>query len=225
MLTQYIAVWWGALLHPDRAARIVLAGGAPPRFFGLLSAAIVVMYALYGMSMGLFRGAFPGVVSAFKAPVLYASTLAICFPAFYVANCLAGSRLAASACIRLLLLALSTNAMALSSYAPLSYFFTLTTSEAGYPFIVFMHIVVFGLSALVSLAVVTAIFRASALAAGRRIRPTAVWIWGLLYGFVGSEMAWVLRPWIGWGVLQYTPFRPIQESFVEAFLRVIRLVL
>jgi hypothetical protein len=41
---------------------------------------------------------------------------------------------------------------------------------------------------------------------------------------VGSEMAWVLRPWIGWGELAYTPFRPLQESFIEAFLRVVGLV-
>jgi hypothetical protein len=51
-----------------------------------------------------------------------------------------------------------------------------------------------------------------------------VWLWGVLYGVVGTEMAWVLRPWIGWGEIEYTPFRPLQESFIEALVRVVRIV-
>ena len=221
---RYISLWWEALLHPYRASRAVIARETPRGFYGFLAAAVFVMYAVYGAGMGLFQGTLAGVVSALKMPVLYAATLVVCFPAFYVANCFVGPRLSLSACMRLLLLAVSANAVALSSYAPISYFFTFTTSDKGYPFIVFMHIVVFGLSALVSLVVVINIFRALALAAGRRIHPMAVWVWGLLYGFVGSEMAWLLRPWIGWAELAYTPFRPIQESFFEALFRVIRLV-
>jgi hypothetical protein len=220
---SYVAIWWRMLLHPDEAARIVRSGGTPVGFFRGLSVAICLMYGIYGASMGLFGGALPGVVSACKMPMLYGATLAVCFPAFYVANGLVGPRLSVRACTRLLLLAVSANAVALSSYAPLSYFFTFTTSASGYPFIVLMHMVVFALAGLVSLAVVIAIFRSSA-EVSRRIRPAAVGVWGLIYGLVGSEMAWVLRPWIGWGRLDYTPFRPLQESFFESMVRVIQLV-
>jgi len=174
--------------------------------------------------MGLFQGPLGGIVSALKVPLLYGATLLVCLPAFYVANCFVGPRLSMSACVRLLLLAISANAVALSSYAPVSYFFTFTTSDKGYPFIVFMHVVVFALSACVSVVVIISIFRASAKVAKRQIRPVVVWVWGLLYGFVGTEMAWLLRPWIGWAGIDYTPFRPIQESFLEALFRVIRLV-
>ena len=70
------------------------------------------MYATYGAGMGLFQGTFAGVVSALKMPLLFCATLAVCFPAFYAANCLVGPRLPVMVCVRLLLMAISTNAAA-----------------------------------------------------------------------------------------------------------------
>ena len=60
---------------------------------------------------------------------------------------------------------------------------------------------------------------------GIKLRAGMVLTWSVIYGFVGTEMAWVLRPWIGWWEIDYTPFRPLQESFIEALSRVLRLTI
>ena len=124
-------------------------------------------------------------------------------------------------CLRMLVLAGSTNAVALASFAPISLFFTLTTSRAGYTFLVLLQVAVFGVSALLSVVVIGMIFRATAASLGRRLRPALVVTWAALYAFVLSQMSWVLRPWIGTWSIEYAPFRPIGGSFIEAILKLL----
>ncbi len=213
-LRRHVTTWWDALLRPERAAQLVLAGGGPG-FGRFLASAVFVLYCVYGLSMGLFRGCFPSIVSGIKLPLLYLASLAICFPAFYALNGTAGPRLRLDQCIRLLLLAMSGNAVALASYTPISLFFALTTSKTGYLFISLMHVAVFAVSGAVSVAVIALVFRSAARLTGGCGGAMAL-IWGVLYAFVGTELAWVLRPWIGWWDEAYTPFRPLERSFVEA---------
>lgn len=220
----HLKIWWDALVHPAKAGDLVMTRETTPGFYVFLTIEVVAMYAIYGLSMGLFRGVFPGFVSSVKMPFLFVASLLICFPAFYVCNCYTELRLTIGQCLRLLLLAVSANAIALCSYAPLSFFFTLTTSRNGYEFLVFMHVLVFALAGLASICVIVLVFRSTAARAGKRIRPLMVAVWGIIYAFVGTEMAWVLRPWIGWWEIDYAPFRPLQESFVESLLRVTRLL-
>jgi len=213
---DHTVTWWDALIHPDRAARLVLEKEKRAGFNPFLATCIVLLYMLYGVSMGMFRGYWPALVSGLKLPFLYLFTLLICFPALYALNCTHGPRLKVLECLRLLLIATSANAAALASYAPFSLFFTLTTSRAGYSFLVLMHVVVFGASAIVSLAVIVLIFRATAAELGHRLRGQVVVPWGILYAFVGTQMSWVLRPWIGSWSGPYAPFRRLGGSFVEA---------
>jgi hypothetical protein len=215
--STWFAAWWRALVRADEAGRVVLGDGGRPGFGRFLVVAVTVLYAIYGWSMGLFRGGWPGVVSGLKLPFLFLSTLALCFAAFYVLNCYSGLRLRVRQCARLLLLATSANAVALASYTPISLFFTLTTSRyRGYLFITLMHVAVFALAGAISVVVIFRVFRATSALTGRRIRSSVAWTWGVLYAFVGSEMAWTLRPWIGWWGRDYHPFRPLERSFVEA---------
>jgi glucan phosphoethanolaminetransferase (alkaline phosphatase superfamily) len=213
---DHIVTWWDVLVHPEYAGRLVLDRDKHPGFNRFLTIGIALLYLVYGLSMGLFRGYGPAIVSGLKLPFLYLLTLAVCFPAFYALNCLSGPRLRVHQCIRLLLIATSANAAALSSYAPFSFFFTVTTSRAGYGFLVLMHVVVFGASAIASVAVIVLIFRTTAAELKHRLRPLVVLTWVILYALVGTQMSWVLRPWIGSYSGPYTPLRPIGGSFIEA---------
>jgi hypothetical protein len=215
-LLNQVAIWWDSLTHPERAARLVLEPTPRPGFDRALFGGVVFLYMLYGLSMGLFRGWGASCVSAAKLPFLFILTISVCLPPFYTLNCLDGPRLTLRQSLRLLLLATSANALALASYMPVSVFFTLTTSYQGYSFLVLMHVAVFALAALASLAVVTLIFRATAAERGRRLRPRLVLSWGILYAFVGTQMSWMLRPWIGSRSAPYTLFRPRGGSFIEA---------
>ena len=220
-IMQHAATWWDALIHPEQAGRLVLEGRRLSAFDQSLAMGVAVLYGIYGLSMGLFLGVIPALISGLKLPLLYVFTLAVCFPAFYAINSLWGSRLDVRQCIRLLLVATSANAAALASYAPFSFFFTLTTSRQGYTFLVLMHVIVFGASAVASLAVIALVFRATAAHAGRRLQPHVVLAWGVLYAFVGTQMSWVLRPWVGSLSEPYAILRPIGGSFVEALWRLL----
>lgn len=215
---DHFSTWWTALVRPERAADIVLERGRGVPFTRFLILAVAILYAIYGLSMGLYRGPSSCLFSALKLPVLYLATFTVCFPLFYVLNCLYEQRLPVGQCARLLLIATSANALALASFAPIGLFFSLTTSRAGYTFIVLLHVAVFAVAALLSVIEIGVVFRATAASLGRRLRPTLVITWAALYAFVLSQMSWVLRPWIGAWTLEYAPFRPIGGSFIETIL-------
>lgn len=55
---------------------------------------------------------------------------------------------------------------------------------------------------------------------GRSGSVTAMfWIWIVTYAIVGSQMGWLLRPFVGHPDSKLTPLRPRQGSFVESLLR------
>ncbi len=212
----WLETWWHSLTEREQAGKLVLGLEKPPGFTRALAITVTCLYALYGASMGLFRGTYPAIVSGLKLPFMYMLTLALCLPPLYVMNCLMGPRLTVTQCLRLLLLATSANAAALASYAPFSYFFTLTTSREGYGFLVLMHVAVFAASGIVSFVVISLIFRATANELQKKLRLLFLLSWGLLYGFVGTQTSWVLRPWIGSWNVDYAPLRPVSGSFVES---------
>lgn len=222
---HHFSTWWNALTRPDRAGELVMRRVDAPGLDRFLLSLIIVLYAVYGVSMGVYRGGFPAAVSGLKLPFLYVLTLAICFPCFYVLNGLLGSRLDARHCLRLLLLATSANAVALASYAPVSFFFAFTTSTSsstGYPFLVLMHVIVFAVAGLSSILVIVLVFRATAAVRGTRVRSAFLASYACLYALVGSQMSWVLRPWIGAWTVTYHPFRPLGGSFAESVWRLIQ---
>ncbi|MBX3728419.1 MAG: hypothetical protein KF858_04470 [Candidatus Sumerlaeia bacterium] len=213
-----VSLWWAALVNPERGAALVLDEEGGRAFVIWLASGVAGLYFLYGASMGCYRGWFPGIVSGLKLPFLYLCSLVVCFPPLYVLNALLGPRLTVGQCLRLLLMALSANAAALASYALVSLFFSLTTSreQAGYGMLVLMHVGVFAVSGMVSLAVVAVLFRATGRLAGRPVSSLFVLLWGSMYGIVGMQMAWLLRPWIGTWNIEYQPLRPLEGSFFEA---------
>jgi hypothetical protein len=48
---------------------------------------------------------------------------------------------------------------------------------------------------------------------------TVFYVWLVVFGLVGAQMGWVLRPFVGSPNLAFTWFRPRQSSFFEAVLR------
>jgi len=220
----HFTVWWDALIHPDRAASLVLDRSQPLRFDVFLVLLSCSMYAAYGLTMGLFRGYLPSAVSSLKLPFLYLFAIGCCLPYIYVMNALIGPRLPLRSCVRLFLLGLSANAVALASYAPVSAFFAVTTSSdggSGYRFLLLMHVVAFSVAGAATVGEVSAIFRAVNRGMGKPIRHRFILAFAIMYAFVGTQMAWVLRPWLGSPDTAYAPLRAIEGSFVEFVYRLV----
>ena len=45
------------------------------------------------------------------------------------------------------------------------------------------------------------------------MRRVVVWLWVFLYAFVGSQMAWTLRPFIGAPSMDFELFRQLGGNF------------
>lgn len=217
----HLRTWWESLIVFEQAGALVLRGSGNAGFLRFLLVSITGLYAVYGFSMGLFAGIYPALVSMLKLPALFLCTVAVVIPSFHVLNLLLGCRFTFPQSLRLVLLAISANAIALASYAPVSYLFVLSAHESTYFFLVVMHVAVFTISGLISLGVIVMISRAVAEATGKVFNPGILLAWGLLYGLVGSQMSWILRPWIGSPTEAYALFRPIESSFPEFLMRLI----
>ncbi len=213
--------------------------------------AALVLGAIYGAFMGIFavlRADHPSLpqllATTVKVPLLFLATLVVTFPSLYVFSALANSRLRGPDTLRLLVAAITVNLALLASLGPVTGFFTLSTSS--YPFLVVLNVIFFALSGITGLAFLRkalgSVFTPESvpgvptppadpsLPTAARERPrTAVGagqrvftIWTLTYAFVGAQMGWILRPFIGTPTQEFTFFRPRDANFFEGVWQALR---
>ena len=200
--------------------------GLPARRLALLAAGLGLAY---GAGMGLFAatggraGAWQHLLSsALKLPLLFFLTLLVTFPSLYVFAALANSRLRITETLRLLVASITVMLGVLASFAPVTVFFTLSTDS--YRFLLFLNVVFCGLAGLVGLGflfrAVNLVFPDEAGAEeGRRARRIFR-VWLLLFGIVGAQMAWILKPFVGNPQLPFAWVRDSRgSSFFEFVLR------
>ena len=167
--------------------------------------ATILLSGLYGLTMGTASIASGGwstglaqsFSSAVKVPLLYLLSLVVCYPVLYFVIVLMGSRLSFSQTLALILLAITMNAILLAGCAPIILFFVFTGSD--YVFIKLMHVAIFVFSGAWAMMALWQGLRGmcekSDLYPKQAIRILQIWI--LVFGFVGTQMAWSLRPFIG----------------------------
>jgi hypothetical protein len=181
--------------------------------------AIAVLSGFYGATMGaigfggdMSKGILQAFTSAVKVPALYLLSVAICFPVLYIILVLMGARLRFAQTLSLILLALTLNSVLLASCAPILLFFMVT--GADYHFVKLLHVAVFAFSggwAMMALwQGLRAMCEKSDLYPRQAIRILQLWI--LIFGFVGTQMAWSLRPFVGSPDLPYQMFREGREG-------------
>ncbi len=202
----------------------------------------------YGVFMGVYGVTRPGngtvmqlLSTTLKVPLLFMLTLVVSFPSLYVMSALAGSRLKFRETLRLLLAAVAVNLAVLASLGPVVGFFTLSTQS--YPFMIVLNVVFFVVSGLVGLIflrrALSHVFAATAapeptpapgddeaspprpprLPAKRRdLRETVFRCWLVVYGIVGAQMGWILRPFIGSPDLPFEWFRERESHFLAGLI-------
>lgn len=187
--------------------------------------ASVLMAAIYGAVMGatnLLQGsamdmghkfALVGIVAA-KVPSLYLLTLAIVLPPVYVSNAFAGARFAFQRMLALLLASIAITSTILASMASVSFFFALTSGS--YHFIKLLHVAVFAYAGLVGLSFLIRGVGDMSIVEGRSTPKPVFLLWLLLYMFVGTQLAWVLRPFVGSPNEPFQVFRARSGNFYES---------
>jgi hypothetical protein len=212
--------------------------------------AIFILGAFYGLCMGLFaaiRGTngtgWQMVASAAKIPLLFLLTLSVTFPSLYVLSALSRYPLEFQASLRTLVRSIAVSIVLLASFGPITAFFTLSTNS--YPFMVLLNVAlltaagVAGLkylaSALESMFAppdfdalfgpatkeVAAQKAAVALSAPKESATRTLRIWIAIYGAVGAQMAWILRPFIGSPHLPFSLFRDREANFFSGVLEAV----
>jgi hypothetical protein len=192
----------GVWLHrADGVVRAQLAAALEPnpggviwRLAGLACACGLV----YGTVMGSFGGmtgdrAWQVLYSAAKVPLLLLGTFALCLPSFFVLNTLAGLRNDFAAALRALLAAQAGMTLVLCSLAPLTIVWYLTS--ANYHAAVLFNGLVFGIASLATQSTLRRLYRP--LIERHRAHVLLLRLWLALYTFVGIQLGWVLRPFIG----------------------------
>jgi hypothetical protein len=185
----------------------------------------VAMAAIYGAVMGATNllqasgmetgGKFLMILtSAIKVPALFLFTLAIVVPPVYVANTFVGPRLGFRQLVTVLLASVTVTAIILASTATVAFFFALTTRS--YHFIKLLHVVFFAYAGLAGLRFFQKSVRAVAPVAVRGTLKRLFFGTLVLYVFVGTQLAWVLRPFVGEPTMEFMIFRPRYGNFYES---------
>lgn len=178
-------------------------------------------FALYGAIIGSFSGGLQIVASAIKVPALYLITLAVCLPTLYFFEVISGSRRSFGQYLALLLASMSIIGVMLFSFAPITLFFRLSIND--YQFFQLLNVLVFTITGLIGVNV----FYRSLLYINDKDsetpnnRTAMIRGWLVLYGFVGSQLGWTLRPFFGNPDSPFELFRPLESNFYFHLLKVI----
>lgn len=196
-----------ALFHQ---ADVLLRPTSKLAFRGRTLLALVVAFGVfYGAMMGLFYApgqwprALQAAYSAIKVPLLLMFTFGLALPSFYVLNMLMGLAGDFREALRALLATQAGLTIVLASLAPftLLYYATTTNYDAAKLF----NALMFTIASFAGQRLLKRFYAPLIARDSRHRRMVRVWI--VLYAFIGIQMGWVLRPFIGDPAAKTTFFR------------------
>jgi len=191
------------------------------------------------------------VASVLKVPALFIMTLAVTLPSLYVFNALVGSRLSLPSVIRLFTAAMAIIVTVLASLGPIVAFFSLSTTSYSFMILLNVVVfavsgamgLLFLLQTLHRLSLVRPLpppTEASEMVGEEKgaastgaLEPIEDQVlsrhvkvvfrcWMVLFGLVGSQMGWVLRPFIGNPDRPFAWFRGRESNFFGAVWQAIQ---
>lgn len=213
-----------ALAHDADALLRNEAGQAPLRLRRrTLLALLVLCGATYGAVMGSYGGwtgdhSLQVLISATKVPFLLLATFALALPSFFVLNTLLGLRSDFGAVLRTLVGAQAGLTIVVAALAPYTAFWY--ASFTGYRSAILFNGAIFAIASLAGQWQLRRAYRP--LIARNPRHRLLLRSWLVLYVFVGIQIAWVLRPFIG------NPAAPAQffraSAWGNAYVVVARLI-
>jgi hypothetical protein len=173
-----------------------------------LLAILLVFGFTYGLAMGSFGGLadtrwLQMLYSAAKVPLLLLATFALSLPSFFVLNTILGTRADFAAVLRALIASQAGLTVVLASFAPVTLFWY--ACSGSYDDAILFNALMFGLASLAAQWMLRRLYRPLIAANPRHLALLRSWL--LIYAFVGIQMGWILRPFIGTPAAQPQFFR------------------
>ena len=173
---------------------------------------ILICGLIFGAVLGVFVGGEQIIINSIKIPLLFFITLYISLPIFYIIDLLTGSKIDFVQIATLILTGYAVAAIILMTFIPVVLFFIVTAKE--YYFTVFLTIGVTGLAGYFSIVYIWRNFQV--------FHDDSKWYPSVITGtfiiaFVGTQLAWSLRPFFH----PYSEFiRPMGGNFYSAIAKV-----
>ncbi|NJN22780.1 MAG: actin-binding WH2 domain-containing protein [Leptolyngbya sp. RL_3_1] len=178
-----------------------------------------LFFAIYGAIIGASNGWQQMLVSTAKLPALYLLTLLICLPTLYFFDILFGSKADFKQYTVMSLTTVSVISVLLFSFAPVTLFFLISIRD--YHFFLLLNVAIFSLTGFVG---VNLFYKGVKTVMGfdaktPKIRSNLLLSWVVLYGLVGSQLGWTLRPFFGSPGEPFQLFRNLEGNFYAQVIR------
>jgi len=179
---------------------------------------IIGLAGFFGLVAGAYSGPAQAVSAGIKLPFLFFATFAVCFPAFFVVQVLVGSRLRLVQVAVLVFGALALTSVLLAAFVPITAFFLI--NGANY---YFQHLLNIAIASVAGLFGMYALHEGLSVVCEKRgVYPrkalTIMRAWAVLFAFVGIQLAWSLRPFLGDRNKPFQVFGRYQGNFYAAII-------
>lgn len=201
------------LRNPSAVLTQIQAGGPELREMPLrLTLCALAGFGTFGFLLGFTRSPLAGLAAAPKLMLVGLGSLAVCLPALHVYGRLLGARISALQAVCEALVALATTGLTLLGLAPvwLAFANAVNHPPTGYFHVMLGSLGFLGVAALRGVWVLVKALRTQ----GRTVLHLLAWT--ALYGMVGVQMAWVVRPFVGNPGRPTVVIRPLESSAFDA---------
>lgn len=188
---------------------------------------IVIFGLLYGAAMGTFSGfwgdrAIQMIYSAVKVPLLLLVTFFVALPSFFVLNTLLGLRDDFAYAVRALMATQAGLTIILCSLCPLTLLWY--RSSENYNAAILFNALMFAVASIAAQWLLRRYYRPLIARSARHRTMLRAWL--VIYAFVGIQMGWVLRPFIGHpeGPVQFFRYKAWGNAYVEVIQIAMRAV-
>lgn len=211
------------LREPQRFIDEVKAGKGLSSKAATLIAVCFLFFGAYGAVIGASSSWAQSFVSVGKLPLLFLLTLVICLPVLQMLEVVFGARHTSGQLVVLLLGAFAATATILAAFLPIVAFFMV--SNDSYSFFKLLNVSILAVSAFFGVRFFAWGLRRLNLGESEQLarsRDSVLRMWILLYGFVGCQLAWVMRPFFGAPGMEFELFRTERGNFVLDIVRAVR---
>jgi hypothetical protein len=171
---------------------------------------------LYGIVMGSYHSFLQALIAGVKLMVFFIATLLICFPSFYIIQQVLGSQMSFRQVTLVILSGFVLASSIALSFAPIIVFFLLTGDN--YHFLQLLHVAIFIFSGIFGMKLMIDALKYAC--EKKSIYPktgvTVFRVWIIILAFVGIQLAWNLRPFLGDRNEKFQLFRKYEGNFYTA---------